>query len=487
MYAKGVRCTDCHNPHTAKVKYDGNKLCTSCHMDTHPAGKYDTASHHYHKADGTGALCVECHMPESTYMMVDPRRDHSFKVPRPDLSLKYGTPNNCTRCHLDRAEIAQDRPHGPLDYQAWIAAAREGDEEARQALREIDQWSVDWMLKWYGDKWTQQPEYASTFTAAWADDPAAVRGLADLARDKQAPAMIRATAVHDLSRFPLDDEVLQTTLRSLKDPSPQVRAAAIATLEPIIRRLSTLLHGLRASDPNVKAEARRQLASVPKRSLLRALKPLLCDPSRLVRTDAARLLATLPAGEFSSAEQEALEKDFKELVVSLDANSDQAGAHTTLASIYEQSGKWRKAVDCYRKAIFVQGDVVGPRSNLAALLDQLGEKDEAKQLRREELKLLERDVRLLKESGQENAALLYRLGMSLYLHDRFDEAEQALRRAFELEPQTPDFAAALTLFYEKFERWDEAITYCRKYLELHPHDRQYEQVLKNLERRAGQE
>jgi Flp pilus assembly protein TadD len=244
---------------------------------------------------------------------------------------------------------------------------------------------------------------------------------------------------------------------------------------------------MRSRDERVRMAALTQLERLPKRkrALLKALKPLLSDPSRLVRTEAARLLATFPENEFSPAELETRSKAFEELMVSLAANSDQAGAHTTLAFIYEQTGKWRQAADCYRKAIHVQGDVVGPRSNLAALLDQLGREDEAKQLRREELKLLERDVRLLKESGQENAGLLYRLGMSLYLHDRFDEAEQALRRAYELEPDTPQFAAALALFYEKFERWDEAVRYCRRYLELQPHDPQYEQLLRNLERRAG--
>ena len=50
----------------------------------------------------TGAQCVECHMPQTTYMDVDPRRDHSFRVPRPDLSVKLGTPNACTRLPLAR-------------------------------------------------------------------------------------------------------------------------------------------------------------------------------------------------------------------------------------------------------------------------------------------------------------------------------------------------------------------------------------------------
>ena len=103
MYHKNIRCTDCHDPHSAKLKHEGNKVCTSCHQ--HPAGKYDGEIHHRHPMSSTGAQCVECHMPQTTYMDVDPRRDHSFRVPRPDLSVKLGTPNACTRCHLRDEEL----------------------------------------------------------------------------------------------------------------------------------------------------------------------------------------------------------------------------------------------------------------------------------------------------------------------------------------------------------------------------------------------
>src|SRR5690606_33015815 len=94
MYAHQVRCSDCHDPHSAKLKFEGNQLCAQCHV---PA-KYDTPAHHHHPMGSSGAQCVECHMPSRTYMVIDDRRDHSLRVPRPDLSVLLGTPNACNDC-----------------------------------------------------------------------------------------------------------------------------------------------------------------------------------------------------------------------------------------------------------------------------------------------------------------------------------------------------------------------------------------------------
>ena len=106
MYAAGVRCTDCHDAHSAGLKAPGNDLCVQCHQPhnnrrfaTLKARHYDSTTHHFHPAGSPGAQCVNCHMPAKTYMVVDPRRDHSFRIPRPDLSVKLGTPNACTGCH----------------------------------------------------------------------------------------------------------------------------------------------------------------------------------------------------------------------------------------------------------------------------------------------------------------------------------------------------------------------------------------------------
>ena len=87
MYGAGVTCSDCHDPHSARVYDRGNALCARCHLPS----TYDVPAHHFHEPQSPGARCVECHMPETNYMVIDPRRDHSLRVPRPDVSVAIGT------------------------------------------------------------------------------------------------------------------------------------------------------------------------------------------------------------------------------------------------------------------------------------------------------------------------------------------------------------------------------------------------------------
>ncbi|MET0618952.1 MAG: multiheme c-type cytochrome, partial [Thermoanaerobaculia bacterium] len=100
MHAKGVSCSDCHNPHDLKVAGSADRVCAGCHAPE----KFDTTAHHFHKADSAGARCTSCHMPTRDYMVVHTRHDHSFRVPRPDLSVAIGIPNACTQCHRDRSD-----------------------------------------------------------------------------------------------------------------------------------------------------------------------------------------------------------------------------------------------------------------------------------------------------------------------------------------------------------------------------------------------
>ena len=99
MYQEGVRCTDCHNPHTARLREPGNAVCTRCHQTSPPedfpapeAKDYETEDHHHSRRRHRGycvASIATC--PPRTDMVVDPRRDHSFRIPQPDLSVKLAT------------------------------------------------------------------------------------------------------------------------------------------------------------------------------------------------------------------------------------------------------------------------------------------------------------------------------------------------------------------------------------------------------------
>jgi predicted CXXCH cytochrome family protein len=99
MFHAGVTCSDCHEPHGLRLRAEGNSLCLQCHS----APKYDSPKHHFHTMGSPSAQCVECHMPARTYMVVDTRRDHSLRIPRPDLSVVLGTPNVCNSCHSDKS------------------------------------------------------------------------------------------------------------------------------------------------------------------------------------------------------------------------------------------------------------------------------------------------------------------------------------------------------------------------------------------------
>lgn len=95
MYTSGVTCSNCHNAHTGEVKAQDNSLCTQCHLTS----KYNIEQHTHHKTDSPGAVCINCHMPATTYMEVDDRRDHSFSIPAPQHSAKLKNPNACSSCH----------------------------------------------------------------------------------------------------------------------------------------------------------------------------------------------------------------------------------------------------------------------------------------------------------------------------------------------------------------------------------------------------
>ncbi len=445
MYHKGIRCTDCHDPHSLNLKANGNQVCTSCHQ--HPAGKYDTPSHHKHEPGKAGSQCVDCHMPSTTYMMVDPRRDHSLRVPRPDLSVALGTPNACTGCHLDSANVSDDKRAELIEYADWQRAAAAGDTEIQNEMARANQWCVDAMDKWYGNEWRTKEHYASAFHAAWDGRSEASDRLTLIAKDvANTPAIIRATALELLSRQ-TDLQGLRDSVSvgrdALEDPSPMVRAAAIAAFSGEVMR-----------EQGMERFAKK-------------LAPMLVDPSFLVRSQAVRALASTGAFRMlSPPSAKYFDSNLSEIKEGMKAIGDRAGAHMDWAQICEQIGRVNEAVQSYQTAIKVEPNVTGPRSNLAGLLEQVlesqassGQLAEAQagalresitRLRKEELPLLERDANL----AADNAVIHYRLGLAYYLDGQMDKARESLIRANQLE-QNEDFALALRLLEERLQELQE--------------------------------
>ena len=457
MFQKGIRCTDCHDPHSTKVKHTGNKLCTSCHQ--HPAGKYDSPSHHHHDSRREGALCISCHMPKKTYMAVDPRLDHSLRVPRPDLSVQLGTPNACSGCHLDKGGLASERSGQLGEYADWLGAARQGDTVVKGALERVDKWAATTVQQWYGSKPDPSKHFAQALQAARAGHADAEPQLIRHAKDRSLSAMVRASCSYELGQFPTYPAE-QASIQLLKDTEPLVRLSAISSLERL-----------------------------PDEELVRRMVPLLGDPIRAVRAEAGRVLARVDLRLLTGPERLARGKALEEYKHGLLANNDRAIGHLGLGVLAEQLGDRASAQRAYENAIEVEPSAAGPRANLAALLEQSLEttRDEetAKnlperiaRLRNEELELLARDAKL----APQNAVIRYRYGLALYLHGQLEEAEHELIEAARLAPNTADFALALALLYQKQQRLPEALEQAKRVVELRPDDPSYQQLLQEIQR-----
>jgi len=423
MYRKGVRCTNCHDPHTTRVKSQGNALCTQCHN----AAKFDNQKHHHHEFGTKGALCVECHMPSKKYMVVDPRRDHSIRVPRPDLTVKLGTPNACNNCHTKPKETAQ--------------------------------WAANQVVKWYGTKRLKKPHYGEILAAGRTGSSRAERQLIGLMTSQDVGPTVRATAV----------SVLATRYQS-RDTERAIREA-LTSSEPLMR--AAALRAFEGRNP----ESPQQVSA-----LKSAVAPLLDDPVRLVRTEAARVLAQIPTSVLKKSERIQFNSVLEEYVTGLLTEGDQSGVHMSLGVLYDQLGKTDSAIKGLETAIQLEPTATGARSNLAQIFERQGRTEDVLKLRAEEVELMKRNARLLPD----NARIHYQLGLMLYLSKREQEAVASLSKAVELEPNSSNYLLTLTLLYEKLQQWPKALASARRLVQGEPQNAMFRQVLLKIETAASQ-
>jgi len=297
MYTRGVTCSDCHDPHSGNRTLPGNATCTQCHL----AARYDAPSHHFHRQNTAAAMCVTCHMPTTTYMVVDPRHDHSFRVPRPDRTVSLGVPNACTTsCH--RKEGA-----------AWAVG-----EIQRRTSRPAGGFQ----------------QFAEAFAAADRRAPDAQRQLREIAADRTQPAIVRASALDRLAAAGSNDLPDLTPL--LTDPAALVRRSTLAALTHL--------------DPTMR---------------LRFAPALLTDPIRAVRIQAATALAEIADQSLTATDRTNFERAFDELVAEQRFNADRPEAQVNLGQVLLQRGRTDEAIAAFREAIRLDRTFVPAYVNLA--------------------------------------------------------------------------------------------------------------------------
>jgi predicted CXXCH cytochrome family protein len=378
MYQAGVTCSDCHEPHSLALRAPGNGVCLQCHT----AEKYDQPGHHFHKQESAGASCVECHMPPKTYMVVDPRHDHSMRIPRPDLSVELGTPNACNNCHVDKDPG----------------------------------WAAGQVAKWYGDAPASFQTYARALHKARYAEPGAGDALAALIRDTGTPDIARATAVAGIGPY-LSAATIDVLPLALSDADPAVRAAAAGMLE-----------------------------QTPLNIRVRLAFPMLDDPVRAVRIEAARVLAEVPPGELSTVQRASLERALQEFVTAQQASAERPEAQTSLGNLYAAQGKEEPAVAAYHTAMELDPAYFPAYVNLADLYRSLGKEAEADKTLRQAAAII-----------PESAAVHHALGLSLVRQKRNDAALEELRLAATLGPESAQYVYVYAVALNSAGKQEQAI------------------------------
>ncbi len=438
MHQSGVTCMDCHEPHSLKLRAEGNALCTRCHN----AAEFEAPAHHRHVAGGQGAQCVNCHMPTQNYMVIHARQDHSLRVPRPDLSQSLGSPNACNQCHANK------KP-------AWAASA---------------------MDKWYGKAWRQRPHYGTTLQAGETRGVHALPSLLELAANPATPAIVRATAA-TLAQPHASPATLPATLTLLQDTDPSIRIAALGMLAsldaPTRMRAAVPLLG----DPvrGVRIEAANVLADLPDSEIpeyrraarLAALQEydaaLALDadwPATNINLGNLRLRQGRPA-EAVAAYQRAIKLD-----------PGFAGGYVNLADAWRQQGRDSEAEQVLRKGLAVLPKAADLHHALGLSLVRKHDYDAA-------LKAFAEAARL----APENARYGYVYAIALNSAGRRGESLAVLRSALQRHPEDLEILGALVSINRESGDRQAALRYAKQAAILLPGNADLGRLLADLENR----
>ncbi|OSI60262.1 hypothetical protein BSZ21_38440 [Bradyrhizobium canariense] len=426
MFAAGVTCSDCHEPHAARLRTPGDSVCVQCHA----SDKYEVASHNRHEGVTPAVTCASCHMPVSTYMGVDKRHDHSLRIPRPDLSAKLGTPNACNTCHADKSA----------------------------------QWAADAIERWHGPLRKGFQNYAEAFQASWTDRTDAALLLAAVAGGPTAPAIARASALGEL-RSRVSPTNIELARKGLVDPDPMVRVGALDMLEGLPgERIWPLVSPL-LTDPSrgVRIRAVSVLAAVPPanrpasdRAAFEQAEAEFVAAQRLNadRPEARSTLGSFYARRGLTADAES------EYKAALRLSPQYAPAAINLADLYRQLGRDGDGEGILRTAISSSRQDAGLRHALGLTLIRQKRPDDALD-----------EFRTATELEPDRSQYAYVYAVALHSSGRVHESIEVLKKNLARHPDDRDILLALATFSRDAGNVAEALDYAERLSRITSNDR----------------
>jgi len=374
-------------------------------------------------------------MPGKYYMGVDFRRDHSFRIPRPELTIKIGTPNACNGCHSDKTA----------------------------------KWANNYIKKWYNPK--PKAHYGITFAAARNSETKAESELIKIVQDSLQPLIVRATAASLMNRY--NSHTIKKIISKLlhnRESLLRETALRVYSNNNAFDYKHDLLNLLKDSVKAVRAEAAIRISELPEKEIPDDFKTVFTNALNEYK-EINLYMADFPSGRMNLgimyANQGKIDSAALQYEEAIKIDSLFFPAKANLAIIYNQLGKNDKAEFLLRDLIKGNPEFQDSYYYLGLLLaEKKNYKEAIFYLRKASLLMPER------------ARIHYNVGLMLQSLGKKREAEKELKLALEKEPDNFDFLYALTDYYTKQKQYSKAEKLAKKMKALFPSNTIGDELLK---------